>query len=313
MSKERLILKDGVLDISGPYIRYTQKEPEEETLSHLPYTTAELFDAKPPARFLDFLASTFPDEKTAETALFYLSLIVSKNTEFKYGGIFLGGPETGKTALMTILAEALPLYIHFFSIPKFQVKPVDLAIMDGLGAAVIQELDSGSRIETAIYKSLTGNDTLTGKFLYKEPFKFTPTAQLIIITNHFPRFSNIDDALTARIVVIPFSVPRRRGEPGTIPVSKLKESFRAEFPSIVKLLAGCYVLLKHKHNGIIPQSKQCKKLKKIYLLNPVFLKCDYCKEYFHIEDILLESDLDHCPYCGSIVKQAQPHAGRKRE
>jgi hypothetical protein len=41
MSKERIILTDGVIDISGPYIRYTQKEPEEKNLPCLLYSTAE--------------------------------------------------------------------------------------------------------------------------------------------------------------------------------------------------------------------------------------------------------------------------------
>ena len=68
MSKERLILIDGVIDISGPYIMDTHKEPEEEALSPLPYTTVELSGTKPPIRFFDFLTSIFPDKKTAETA-----------------------------------------------------------------------------------------------------------------------------------------------------------------------------------------------------------------------------------------------------
>jgi hypothetical protein len=43
--------------------------------------------------------------------------------------------------------------------------------------------------------------------------------------------------------------------------------------------------------GLIPQSKQCKDLKKSYLSNLVFLKCEYCKEQFHIEDIIGELNL----------------------
>jgi phage/plasmid-associated DNA primase len=301
------------MDISGPYVCYTQKEPEEEYLAALPYTTAELSEAKSPVRFLDFLTSVFPDKKTTETVLFYLSLIVSKNTEFKYGGIFIGGPETGKTALITILAEALPRYVQYFLIPKFQVKPVDLAMMANLGAAVIEEIGSGSHIQAAVYKGLTGGDTLTGRFLYRAPFQFIPTAQLIIISNHLPQFTSMDDALAGRLVLIPFLSPHRRGEPGTMPVSEIKENLQAEFPAIVKILADYYIRLKHKYNGLIPQSKQCKDLKKSYLSNLIFLKCEYCKEHFHVDDIILENDQDHCPYCGFVVKQALPHTNRRKK
>jgi phage/plasmid-associated DNA primase len=312
-AKERLILRDGVMDISGPYTCYTQKEPEEEKLAALPYTTAELSEAKSPDRFLDFLASAFPDEKTAETVLFYLSLVVSKNTKFKYGGIFIGGHETGKTALITILAEAMPGYIKSYLIQKFQNKPIDLTTMAFLGAAVIEETDSGSYIQTALYKTLTSGDTLTGRFLRRPPFQFIPTAQLIIISNHLPQFISMDDALAERLVFIPFLSPHRRGEPETMPVSEIIKNLRPEFPAIVKMLADYYVRLKHKYNGIIPQSKQCKILKKSYLSNLIFLKCEYCKEQFHVENIIIENDQDHCPYCGSVVKQALPRTNRRQK
>jgi phage/plasmid-associated DNA primase/DNA-directed RNA polymerase subunit RPC12/RpoP len=311
MSKERLILIDGIIDISGPYIVYTKKEPEEEALPSLPYTKAQLCETKPPVRFFDFMASIFPDKDTAETVLYYLSLIVSKNTEFKQTAIFIGGPETGKTALMEILSEALPEYISFFSIGKFDISPFDLARMDGLGAAVIQEVDANRYIQTANYKMLTGGDTLVARKLRKPPYEFTPTAQIILTCNFFPRFTHNDEALSARIVVIPFSVPHRRGEPGTIPLSKIKRDLRAEFPAIVKLLVEYYVRLKHKFNGKIPLSKQCKDVKKYYVLNPVYLKCENCAENFHIEDIIIENDQDHCPYCGSILKKSIPNKGRK--
>jgi phage/plasmid-associated DNA primase len=316
MSKERLILIDGVMDISGPYISYTEnakRKPHERMWFPLPYSTTELAESKTPIRFLHFLSSIFPDNKTAETVLYYLSLIVSKNTEFKQTAIFIGGTETGKTALIEILSAVLPGYIDFFSILKFNISPFDLARMDGLGAAVIQEVDANRYIETANYKLLTGGDTLVARKPRKMPYEFTPTAQIILTCNVFPRFTYNDEALAARIVVIPFLFPHRRGDPKTIVLWEIKKDLQVEFPAIVKLLADYYVRLKHKFNGVIPLSRQCKNYKKSYLVNPIYLKCEYCAEHFHINDIIIENDEDHCPYCGSILKKPIPiaTAGKK--
>jgi hypothetical protein len=310
MSKERLILTDGVMDISGPYITYTQKEPEEKKLYSLPYTVGDLTEAKSPVQFLNFLASIFPEEKTAETVLNYLSLLISKHTEFKYGGIFIGPPRTGKTTLLEILSRALPGYINFLPILRFPIGPTDLTGMDGLGAAVLQEIDCNSQIKTTDYKALISSDTLTGRRL--QAYNFTPTAQIILVNNDFPRFDRMDDeALISRILIIPFLVPHLLGEPGTIPFLEIVKNLRAEFPAIVKLLAGYYVRLKHKFNGVIPQSKQCRDLKKHYFRKPFYLKCDYCMERFAFHHVVIENNLLHCPHCGTVVKMAQGHVSRR--
>jgi DNA-directed RNA polymerase subunit RPC12/RpoP len=311
MSKERIILTDGAIDISGPYIVYTHKEPEEENLPCLPYTTGELADAKPPAQFLDFLTSIFPEEKTVETALNYLSLIISKNTEFKYGGIFIGPPATGKTTLLEILSRALPGYINFFAMPKFRIGPADLAAMDGLGAAALTEIESNSKINVSEYKMLTGGDTLTARRPRHEPYDFVPTAQIIMVNNHLPQFNYYDEALAARIVIIPFLVNFHRGEPGTIYLQEIAKKPHVEFPAIIKLLAGYYVRLKHKFNGVIPLSKQCKKLKKEYFGDPFDLKCEHCLKHFHAMDSIIENDGLHCPYCGSVMAQVKAHVSRR--
>jgi hypothetical protein len=312
MPKERIILMDGVMDISGPYICYTEKEPEEEKTAALPYTTAEIIGAIPPLQFLNFLASIFPEEKTAETALNYLSLIISKHTEFKYGGIFIGPPGTGKTALLEILSRVLPGYINFLPILRFPIGPTDLTGMDGLGAAVLQEINCNSQIKTANYKVLITSDRLTARHPYHAPYDFTPTAQIILVNNYFPLFDCMDDEdLTSRILIIPFLGPHLREGPGAIPFLKIVKKLQAEFPAIVKLLADCYVGLKHRFNGVIPQSKQCRDLKEKYFRRPLYLKCDYCMEHFAFQNVVIENDQLHCPYCGTVIKTAQAHVSRR--
>jgi hypothetical protein len=310
MSKERIILTDGVLDISGLYICSTYKEPEEETIVPLPYTVQDLTGAKPPAQFLNFLESIFSDEKTAETVLNYLSLIISKHTKFKYGGIFIGPPRR-KMILLKILSNALPGYIKFFSFSDLRIGPSDLAKMDGLGAAVIEGASGDACIKTVEYKRIISNGSLTAMRPGHDPYQFTPTAQIIITDDHFPQFDKMPDkTLADQIVAVPFSAPHPPGKPKTISLGKIIKSLPEEYPGIIKLLADYYVNLKRRFNGIIPLSKQCKGLKTEHL-KTFFINCKHCKEHFYFADVVIKDNQLHCPHCGTVIKTTQAHVSRR--
>jgi phage/plasmid-associated DNA primase len=264
MNKERIILMDGAVDISGPYIAYTQKEPEEEKLIPLPYTVAALANAKKPPAFLKFLEETFPDKKTAETALYYLSLIISKNTELGYGGFFIGPPRTGKTTLIEILTAALPGYIcrAIFREPPwghrgFFLNQKDIIKNDGAGALVVSDVNL---VNTDTYNSLTSGKPWDAGGFGEKPYQFIPTAQCIIISNYFPHFTDNEKIDQGRVIAFPFVIRRPAG---CIPVKKLIDNLQPEFPAVVKLLADTYVILKHKLNGVIPQSGESKRTKRM--------------------------------------------------
>jgi P4 family phage/plasmid primase-like protien len=273
--KETLTLLDGVMDFSGKEIIYRKSERKEYRRAILPYTIEDFKNNIKPDKFLKFMKSNFKNEDTLESLMFYLSLLPSRNTQFKYGGIFIGETNTGKTTTLEIMRAILPDMIE--SLPSEilvtkgnykssgnEANPY-ISRLEGKGAGVSSETNRNLHLNNALWKLLTGGDTLTARDLYQSPHDFIPTAQIIILTNHPPLFDNHDQATINRMVIIPFLIEHKKGEKATISLDNIIKSFKDEFPAIIKLLAEYYIKLKHEHNNLIPLSNECLRYKQRYI------------------------------------------------
>jgi phage/plasmid-associated DNA primase len=140
-----------------------------------------------------------------------------------------------------------------------------VARLEGKGAAVIQETERNGFLNGAFWKELTGGDTLTARGMYSDPRDFTPTAQIIMASNHSPRFDSKDQATIDRMVVIPFRVEHKHGDKGTKEQTDIWKDLEADFPAVVRLFAEYYIRFKHEHKGKIPLSKECAAYKEDYV------------------------------------------------
>jgi phage/plasmid-associated DNA primase len=318
--KERIGLNDGSLVLSQKQITFRGRNDRE--LRFLPYSRFEIKAAGIPENFMHFMNSLFPDPDTREAALYYLSLILALNTEFRYGAFFIGGPMTGKTALAEVLKNVLPDFI--VQLPpetimklKKKLRPeIAIAGLYGKGAGIIQEFPASKAIHSSRYKILTGGDTLWAKRPYKEPFSFIPTAQIIVISNQFPYFDYLDEAVQYRLLVFPFMVSHNRGKAGTLPVSEIINNLRPEFPAIVKLLGTYYVRLKTELKGIIPQSAEMLYTKNVYYTqqeSDIYF-CEQCGESLNRTQVIVENNQPRCSHCGGMmITGPKPIRSRKRE
>ena len=273
--KESLTLLDGVMDFSGNKIVFRKSEPEEYRRELLPYKIESVEKALNPDKFLEFMKSNFKNEETLQTLMYYLSLIPSRNTQYKYGGIFIGKTHTGKTTTIELLKD---IYINMLErlpsdvlvsqnrrrLSGNEATPY-IARLEGKGAAIAQETERNGYLNNALWKELTGGDTLTARGLYKEPHDFIPTSQIIMCTNHSPRFDAHDEATIDRMIVIPFSVQHKKGEKGTKSLSTILKSIKEEYPAIIKYFAQTYIDLKYNYEGAIPLSEECKNYKQNYV------------------------------------------------
>ena len=91
----------------------------------------------------------------------------------------------------------------------------DLARLAGKRLVVSIEMDEGRRLAEGLVKMITGGDTVTARFLYREAFEFVPAAKLWLVANSKPRVSNADGAMWRRIRLIPFehTVPVEERDP----------------------------------------------------------------------------------------------------
>jgi phage/plasmid-associated DNA primase len=318
--KERIGLNDGSLVLSQKQITFRGRNDRE--LRVLPHSRFEIKAAGIPENFMRFMNSIFPDPDTREAALYYLSLILALNTEFRYGAFFIGGPMTGKTALAEILKNVLPDFIVHLppetiirgkKYPRYQTS---IAHLYSRGAGIIQEFPASKAIDSCRYKILTGGDTIWARRPYEQPFSFIPTAQIIVISNQFPYFDYLDMALEKRLLIFPFMVPHDRGKAGTMLLSEIIKNLRPEFPGIVKLLGTYYVRLKTELKGIIPQSAEMLDMKSVYYTKREsdIYSCEYCKEEFNRPEIIVENNQPRCPHCGSLmITGPKPIRSRKGE
>jgi len=105
-----------------------------------------------------------------------------------------------------------------------------LAGLQGARLVAGSELPKGKTWDESTIKDLTGGDVMTARYMRGDFFDFVPQLTLMIAGNNQPSFRGVDEAIRARVVLVPFTV--------TIPPEKrdktLPEKLKAEAPEILR-------------------------------------------------------------------------------
>lgn len=151
--------------------------------------------------------------------------------------ILHGTQGTGKTTFIEILRWLFGDYARNADPKTFMEKPSnsranpDIARLQGARFVSTSETEQSDKLAAALVKRLSGNTRITAARLYREEFEFDPVMKLWIDTNHKPRLSAQDDAIWARLVLIPFDVVFRHTERD---IKGLKDLLKTELPGILK-------------------------------------------------------------------------------
>jgi putative DNA primase/helicase len=81
-----------------------------------------------------------------------------------------------------------------------------LADLHGARLVVTSETDEGDKLAAGTVKTLTGGDRIRANRMRSDPFEFTPSHTLLMVTNHTPKVSGDDQALWRRLTIVPFDV-----------------------------------------------------------------------------------------------------------
>ena len=152
-----------------------------------------------------------------------------------------GGGQNGKTVFSETVQALLGDYAIVVSpemvmVHKHRSIPNDIARLRGVRLAIMNETSQGSRFDEAKLKDLTGEDSLSGRFLHHEFFDFPPTHKLVIRGNHKPVINGTDEAIWRRLRLIPFGVYIPESERDKELIYKLKQ----ELPGILRwAVEGC--------------------------------------------------------------------------
>jgi len=131
----------------------------------------------------------------------------------------LHGPEgTGKSTFMEGGKSALGDYaktcdFETFLKQKDSGRPRnDLAGLAGARLVSSCEVEEGKALAENIIKNVTGGDTISARFLFKEFFEYEPQFKLWLVCNHAPKVDAQDGAMWRHILRIPFTliVPKEK-------------------------------------------------------------------------------------------------------
>jgi putative DNA primase/helicase len=175
--------------------------------------------------FLQRMAGYFLTGSTREHALFF-----SYGTGRNGKGVFIN-------TLSGVLGDyAATAPMETFTESKGDRHPTDLAGLRGARLVAVSETEEGRHWNESRIKALTGGDRISARFMRGDFFAFSPTFKLLIAGNHRPRLRSVDEAMRARLHLIPWTV--------TIPAAQrdpdLTEKLREEWPGILAwAIAGC--------------------------------------------------------------------------
>lgn len=187
----------------------------------------------------DFLAGVLDPEVAA-----YLARLAGLTL---YGGIrehvfvFLhGSGANGKTTFTDALRYACGPYAvslpaEILMVRRHDPHPTELAPLAGARMAVFNELPDGMRFDEARVKMLTGGDQVSARWLYGQPFTFTPSHTMWIVGNSKPAVTSGGEAFWRRVRLVEFNrtIPADKRDPD------LPEKLREAAPAILAwALAG---------------------------------------------------------------------------
>ena len=122
--------------------------------------------------------------------------------------------------------------------------PNDVARLAGARFVALNETGEGQQFNEPLIKDLTGGDTVTAKFLFKEYFDYRPQCKIWIRGNHQPMIVGTDEGIWRRFRIIPFSVqiPDDKRDPD------LLDKLKANLPGILRwAVEGC---MKWQESGL---------------------------------------------------------------
>ncbi len=153
-----------------------------------------------------------------------------------------GSGSNGKSTFLEVLQALLGDYAQSTPSASLLAKdrhdqiPNDIARLRGARLVTAVEIGEGKRLNEELVKRLTGQDTLTARFLHGEFFDFQATFKLFVACNHLPQIRGQELAIWRRIKLIPFTVTIPEHEQD----KELPAKLRAELPGILRwAVHGC--------------------------------------------------------------------------
>jgi putative DNA primase/helicase len=197
--------QNGTLDLRDSTFR--ESRPEE-------YLTKQLGATYDPdatcTRWEQFLDEIFGgDEELISYIQRAVGYSLTGNTSEQVVFLCYGNGANGKSVFLDVLSELLGDYAGTASFETFDAgrrseASNDLAALKGKRIVTVIETEEDRRLAEAKVKAVTGQDSISCRFLYGEYFTYVPQFKIWMAINHLPVIRGVDRGIWRRIRVIPF-------------------------------------------------------------------------------------------------------------
>jgi putative DNA primase/helicase len=233
-----LTVGNGTIDLRTGKLRKARREDLITRATAVPYDR----NATAP-RWAEFLIEVFNgDLETIGYIQRAVGYSLTGSTREQCFFLLCGPGANGKsTFLETIIklmgTQAATAAFSAFLVQSNQGGPRnDLAALCGSRFVKAAEAEHQARLDETVLKMLTGEDTISARFLYHEVFSYRPQFKIWLATNHKPAIWERTDAIWRRIKLIEFNQKFRgkRSDPS------LRGKLDKELPGILAwAVEGC--------------------------------------------------------------------------
>ena len=158
-----------------------------------------------------FIDKIVPIPAVKEYTLKFLAKCLSGENRDEGFYIWTGTGGNGKSKLIDLVSMCMGQYACNMPISLLTQKrkasgaaSPEMAVTLGKRLCVMQEPDVNETLNVGQMKEITGNDKISARGLYKEPFEFTPQFKLICMCNDLPNIPSNDDGTWRRLEVVDF-------------------------------------------------------------------------------------------------------------
>jgi putative DNA primase/helicase len=228
---------NGVLDLRTGKLR--SANPEDRITRHSPVALDKAAECP---QFLTFLNQVTGGNRDLINFLqviigYCLTGLTSEQCLFFLYGMGANGKSTFLNLVKELLGGDLAHQIMSETLmARHSSASNDIARLMGVRVVIANEIEDGSPLSESLVKQITGGDTVTARFLYREHFEFLPKFKILMAGNHKPTIRGRDNGIWRRICLIPFTVtisPEKRDK-------NLQSKLRAELPGILNwAIKGC--------------------------------------------------------------------------
>jgi P4 family phage/plasmid primase-like protien len=207
--KGLISFSNGVYDIELGKLRSGVPSDYVILSTNLPY---EIFESKSPAMeaLMDFLQKVFPVENIMKYFIRFLSACLEGGNKEKIFSIWSGLGDNGKSVLVNLISLAFGEYSVKLPTSLISGKRTqsagatpELTMLENMLLGFLQEPDE-EKMNPALIKEFTGNDTIYVRGLYEKGRNIEIKARFVLIANRIPQLGIADKAAWNRIRVIPF-------------------------------------------------------------------------------------------------------------